>query len=147
MAASSSTSAIVNSRTVRRSVWIGKAMPAAPGRLVLFPAAEDGAREEVGLEGAQVLELLPHADEFDGDAERLVDGNDDAALGGAVQLGEHDTADVHGLLELPCLAQAVLAGRRVDHEQRLVRGAGQLLLDDPAHLLELAHEVDLGVQA
>ena len=77
----------------------------------------------------------------------LVDGDDDAALGGAVELGEHDAADVDGLLELLRLAQAVLAGGGVEHEQRLVRGAGQLLLDDPAHLLELAHQVDLGVQA
>ena len=45
------------------------------------------------------------------------------------------------------LAQAVLPGGRVEDEQRLVRGAGQLLLDHPAHLLELAHQVDLGVQA
>src|SRR5674476_1300641 len=87
---------------------LGRPADRRPGRLGLFAlvvAAEDGAREDVGLEGAQVLELLADADELDGDAERLVDRHDDAALGGAVELGEHHTADVHGLLELLRLAQ------------------------------------------
>ncbi len=56
-------------------------------------------------------------------------------------------ADVHCLLELLGLAQAVLTCRRVDHEQGLVLCSGHLPLDDPARLLELAHEVDLGVEA
>src|SRR5665647_105160 len=121
---------------------------AGDGRLRgLVVAAEDGPREDVGLEGAQVLELLAHADQLDRDPQRLMDGDDDAALGGAVQFGEHDAADVHRLLELLRLAQAVLAGRRVEYEKGLVGGAGQLLLDHPAHLLQLAHEIDLGVQA
>ena len=53
----------------------------------------------------------------------------------------------HGLGEELGLAQAVLAGRRVDREQRLVRRVGQLLVDHAADLRELGHQVVLGVQA
>ena len=55
--------------------------------------------------------------------------------------------DVDGRGELLGLAHAVLAGGRVDREQRLVRRAGQLALEHAAHLLELGHQVGLGVQA
>ena len=47
----------------------------------------------------------------------------DPALGGAVELGEHDPVDRHRLGEQLGLAQAVLAGGGVDGQQRLVRRA------------------------
>ena len=55
--------------------------------------------------------------------------------------------DVGGLAEQQRLAQAVLAGGGVDGQQRLVRRAGELALDDLAHLGQLVHQVLLGVQA
>ena len=50
------------------------------------------------------------------------------------------------LVERLRLGQAVLAGRRVEHEDRLGLGAGQALVDDPADLRQLVHEVRLGVE-
>ena len=58
-----------------------------------------------------------------GTPELLGDRERDAALGRAVELGEHDAVDLDGLAEQQRLAQAVLAGGGVDREQRLVRGA------------------------
>ena len=43
------------------------------------------------LEGHQVVDALPHADELHRYAQFLGDGNDDTALGRAVQLGADDT--------------------------------------------------------
>ena len=45
------------------------------------------------------------------------------------------------------LGEAVLAGRRVEDEQRLGLRAGQALVDDPADLRQLVHEVRLRVEA
>ena len=75
------------------------------------------------------------------------DGDDDAALGGAVELGEDDAGDVGGLGEEAGLLQAVLAGGGVDDEQRLVGRAGDEALGGAAHLVELLHQVGLGVEA
>ena len=44
------------------------------------------------------------------------------------------------------LGEAVLAGRRVEHEDRLGLGAGQALVDDPADLGQLVHQVRAGVE-
>ena len=38
------------------------------------------------------------------------------------------------------------AGGGVQHQQHFVRGAGQLLVHDPMKLLQLLHQVVLGVQ-
>ena len=54
--------------------------------------------------------------------------------------------DVDRLREQLRLAQAVLAGGRVDGQQRLVRRVGDLLGDHAADLGELGHQVVLGVQ-
>ena len=73
-------------------------------------------------------------------------GEHDPALGRPVELGEHDARELGGLAELTGLGEAVLAGRRVDDEQRLGDRAGALV-GDPAHLAQLLHQVRLGVQS
>ena len=55
-----------------------------------------------------------------GQAQFAGDGDDDAALGGAVELGEDDAGDLGGFGEEAGLLQAVLAGGGVHDEQRLV---------------------------
>jgi hypothetical protein len=47
----------------------------------------------------------------------------DAALGGAIELGEDDAGHARGGGELAGLGDPVLPHRRVEHEQRLVRRA------------------------
>ena len=91
--------------------------------------------------------LFADADEADRQAEFAGDGDDDAALGGAVELGEDDAGDAGGLGEQTRLLQAVLAGGGVDDKQGLVRGAGDEARGGAAHLVELFHEVSFGVEA
>ena len=55
--------------------------------------------------------------------------------------------DLDGLAEELRLPDAVLAGRGVDHEQRLVRRALEAALDHAPDLRQLLHQVRLRVQA
>ena len=71
--------------------------------------------------------------------------DDDAALGRAVELGEHDAGDVDDLAEDPGLDEAVLAGGGVEDQQHL--GDRGLLLDDALDLAELVHQSGLVLQA
>ena len=71
----------------------------------------------------------------------------DAPLGRAVDLGQHDAGALHGFGEVLGLADAVLAGRGVEHEQHFVRRVGNLLADHAANLRQLAHQVRLRLQA
>src|SRR6476659_3900066 len=106
---------------------------------------DDGVDEGLGVEGGEVVGSLAEADELDRDAELALDRHDDAALGRAVELGQHDAGDVDRLGEDLGLLQAVLPGGGVEDEQHLVDLA--LLLDDALDLAELVHEADLVVQA
>src|SRR5215475_7876682 len=107
-------------------------------------SAQDGVDEDLGIEGGQVVRPLAEADELDGNAQLTLDRDDDAALGRAVQLGQHDAGDVDHLGEHPGLAKTVLPGGRVEHQQHLVDR--RLLLDHALDLAELIHQPDLGVQ-
>jgi methionine synthase I (cobalamin-dependent) len=104
-----------------------------------------GERKFVELQ--QVGHLLAYADEADGQVEFLGDGHGDAALGRAVELGEHDAGDAGGLGELARLLEAVLAGGGVHHQQHLVGRAGNQLGGGAAHLVQLVHQAGFGVQA
>ena len=75
------------------------------------------------------------------------DGNRDATLGGAIELGEHDTGDASDVRELPCLGEAVLPDRRIEDEQNFVWRAFCRAPGDATNLLELAHQVRSCVQA
>ena len=61
-------------------------------------------------------------------------------------LAMRDVGDVDRLGEHLGLHQAVLAGRGVDDQQHLMRRFGDVSLHDAADLLELLHQVVLGVQ-
>ena len=47
----------------------------------------------LGVEGNEVVDLFAGADKTDGEAEFARDGDDDAAFGGAIELGENDAGD------------------------------------------------------
>src|SRR5262245_37689867 len=102
--------------------------------------------EVLGVEGGEVLGRLAHADQLHRHAEVGLDREDDAALGRAVQLRQHDAGHVDGVGELARLRQAVLAGGGVDDEEDLLERARSPLRDAP-DLLELLHQVDFGVHA
>ena len=65
----------------------------------------------------------PTPDVADGHAELAHHRHRDAALGGAVELGEHEAGHARRLGELAALVEAVGAHGGVEHEQRLVRRA------------------------
>src|SRR4051794_8119774 len=94
--------------------------------------ANNCSGEVVGVEWAQVLDPFADANQLHGDAKLLGDRQRDPALRRTVELRQGNAGDVDGLAEEHRLTQAVLAGGRVDREQRLVRRAGQLLLDHAA---------------
>ena len=83
----------------------------------------------------------------DGELELGGDGEDNAAFGGSVELGEDDAGDAGSLGEEARLLQAILAGGCVHDEKGLVGGAGHELLGGAAHLVELLHQIGLGVEA
>src|SRR5690554_5695011 len=119
---------------------------------VVFPqyaageaSGEQGLDEVLGDEGGEVVRALAQADELDRHAELALDGDDDPALGGPVELGEDDAGDVDDLGEDLRLPQAVLARGRVQDEEDLAHRC--LPGDDALDLAELTHEVGLVLQA
>ena len=82
-----------------------------------------------------------------GKREFLGDGDQDAAAGGAVELGHHQARDARHLGEDLDLAQGVLAHRGVEHEQHGMGRTGFRLLDDPHHFGEFVHQLGPVLQA
>src|SRR5262249_30064914 len=82
------------------------------GSMSLDPMLSEGLRGQqrsgkvVRVERPQILELLADSDQLDGNAELVGDGQRDAALGRAVELGEDDSGDPDGLAEELRLADA-----------------------------------------
>ena len=97
------------------------------------------------VERGQVVRTFTQADELDGNAELLLNSDHDAALCGAVELGQHDTGDVHDIAEDLRLNHTVLAGGRVNDEQNL--SDRRFLLDNALDLAELIHQTGLVLQA
>ena len=74
------------------------------------------------------------------------DRDRDAAFRGAIELGQHDPVHAGDVHELARLRHAVLADRRVEHQQHFVRRARHLARGDPFDLLQLVHQVDAGME-
>src|SRR5579885_2933506 len=108
--------------------------------------SEEGFGVGVGVEGDEVVDLLAGADEADGEAEFAGDGDDDAALGGAIELGEDDAGDANGAGKFAGLGEAVLSGGGVEDEKDVVRGAGDDFGGGALHFFEFGHEIGLGVE-
>ena len=107
----------------------GRPATVPQARLAPQAQANSAATKASGSNGQEVADLLPHPDEADRHAERVLDGEDDAALGRRVELGEHDAGEAGRLVEGPRLGEAVLPGRGVEDEEDLGRarraGAGR----------------------
>src|SRR6266702_441211 len=114
-----------------------------PGLSPAYQALGVGLR----VEHLKVFEPLPGTDETDRDRYRALDCDDAAALRGAVELGDDQAGERQPRGERPRLLDGVLAHRAVQHEQRLVRGAGPLLRDHAHDFLELLEQPLLGVHA
>src|SRR5690554_4556451 len=70
---------------------------------------QQGPHEGGGVVRLQVVLVLAHADELDGDSQLPRYGQEYAALGGAVQLGDDHAGQLHGLVEAARLLEPVLS--------------------------------------
>ncbi len=95
--------------------------------------AEDARGDALGVEGLEGIGLLPHAEEFDGLAGDVADGEGGAAARVAVHLGEDDAGEGQGLVEGARGVGGVLAGHGVHHEQGLHRLHGLVQAADLGH--------------
>jgi len=100
----------------------------------------------LGVEGDEVVDLFAGADEADGQAEFAGDGDDDAAFGGAVELGEDDAGHADGRGELASLSETVLAGSGVHHQEDVVGSARNHFCGGAFHFFEFKHEIGFGVE-
>src|SRR5690606_27056596 len=97
--------------------------------------AEDAAGEAVGAELLEAVEVLAHAEELDGLAGDLLDGEGGTTAGVTIQLGEDESVQVEAAVELGGGLDRVLADHRVADEQDVV-GAHRALDG-----LELHHQL------
>jgi len=100
--------------------------------------------ERRGLEWGEIIRAFTKTDELDRNAQLLLHAEDDSALCGAVQFGQHRPGDVDDLGEHPRLRKPVLPDRGVEYQQHLVdRRAPH---HHPFDLAELVHQPGFGVQ-
>ena len=113
------------------------------------PAELVEERVDIGLrvEGDEVVDFFAGADEAYGEIEFAGDGDDDAAFGGAVELGQHDSGDASVAPEFAGLVEAILACGRVENEQDIVRRAGNNFSGGALHFFQLGHEIRFCVKA
>jgi hypothetical protein len=97
--------------------------------------------EAVGVEQVEVLELLARRREGDRAAHDLLDRQRGAAAGIAVELGEDHAVELEGRVERLGDGDGVLAGHRVDDEERVVG------LDLGGDLADLLHQLRVDGQA
>ena len=83
---------------------------------------------------------------MDRDAVFLGERHEDAAFGGAVELGHDDAGDTNHVAEDLGLGVRVLTDRRVEHQQYRMRCRGIDLFQDAHDLLQFAHQIGLVVQ-
>src|SRR5580765_2604557 len=86
--------------------------PRSSARLRLL-LAEQRIDKPWRIKRLDILRRFAEAYELYRDVERVLNGDDNAALGGAVELGQHDSGDVNGRAEILGLQHRVLPGGRV----------------------------------
>src|ERR1022692_407647 len=99
---------------------------------LLSLVAEQRVDERRWLEWGEIVRALAEADQLDRHPKLTLNRHHDAALGRPVQFGQDDPGHVNRLGEDSGLAQPVLAGSRVKHEQHFVDGG--VLFDHPLDL-------------
>ena len=102
---------------------------------LLFDSGSTALRPAATTQLTEIAHLLSNTDKTHRKVQLAGDGNGDAALGGAVELGQHDAGDTGELRELARLLQAILARGRVHHQQNFVRSARHKLRCGAAHFV------------
>ncbi len=103
--------------------------------------AQDAAHDAVGMEGLDGVVLFADAQELDGLAGDVADGQRRAAAGIAVHLGQHHAGEGQLVVELLGGVDGVLSGHGVGHEQDLLR------VQQALERLHLVHQLLVDVQA
>src|ERR1700677_2493556 len=88
----------------------------------------------------QVVDAFTDANELHRNAEIALDRNHDAPAGRAVELGEHDASHARRRQELSSLAERILAGRRIEDQQRL-KHLARFAVRDPTYFRELVEKI------
>ena len=115
-------------------------------RLGFFDEREDVAHAEnarddaVGVEGLERVVFFADADELDGLAGHLADGDRRAAAGVAVHFGKDDAGERELLMEFVGRADGVLSGHRIGDEQNFLR------IEQALERLHLLHELVVDVE-
>ena len=104
-------------------------------RPTMSPKPRMRRREALRPELLELVDRLAHADELDGLAGDLLDGERRAAARVAVELGEDEASRGRGAVELGGGAHRVLANHRVGDEEDVLR------FDARLDLLQLAHHL------
>ena len=117
------------------------------GARVAHSSLNNSRANVVGVERNEVGRRLADAEELDRHIDRLVHRDDDAAARRAVELRHDEPGHRNRGGEDLRLLHGVLSDRSVEHEQRLVRRAGQPLRDDARDFLELVHQAFARVQS
>ena len=76
-----------------------------------------------------------------------MNGHHCPALTGAIELGDDQTRQFHRLVELAGLNHGIHAGGAIEHQQHLMRSPGKFAVHHTMHLLQLLHQVVLGMQS
>src|SRR3989475_9194755 len=102
-------------------------------------SVEERIHKRLRVKGHQVLYLFSNADETNGQAKLAHDGDDDAALGRAVELGEHDAGDADGRGKLARLGEVGLTGGSVHYQQHVLWRGGNEFCSDAPFLAPVGH--------
>ena len=109
--------------------------------------AKSAATNASGSNGRRSPTCSPTPTNRTGTPSAVLDGEDDAALGGRVELGQDDPGQADRLVERPAWARPFWPVVASSTNRVSGVGPGQALVDDAADLRQLVHEVRLGVQA
>jgi hypothetical protein len=107
---------------------------------------EQRVHEILRFEGQQVVHVFADTDPSYRELERIGNGENDASLGGAVELREDDPGNPRDRSESLRLLDAVGAGCGVEDQQHLVRCSGHLARRDLDDFFQLLHQVGAGVK-
>src|SRR5689334_19120141 len=95
------------------------------------PLLEQRVYEFFRIKGQQIAGFLADSYITHRQSKLTRDGDNNAALGGSVQLRENYAGDSGGVCKQFCLLKAILTGGRVDNQQDFMRGAWNQPLSSP----------------
>ena len=109
-------------------------------------ARQQRLHKALGIKFHQVVDLFTHTDKPDGQTQVFPHADDAAAFGSTVQLSQHYAGGTGGLDKFLGLADGVLSGDGIQHQQHLQTGFGACLFDTAGNFGKLVHQTLFVVQ-